>query len=95
MRDLLRMGRLTVGPWVAGSAGVVVLHTLAWPYAAAAITAAALYRLLAEWQRRKTLIELVSRAPANTTVVLERGPGGPAMWVKVGDGERPQLRAEV
>lgn len=87
------MTRLTVAWRAAGSAGA--LHVLACPYAAAVLAATALYRLLAEWQRRKTLIDLVSRAPANTIVVLEKGPGGPAMWVKVGDGGQSPLRVEV
>lgn len=89
------MTRLTVAWWAAASAGGGALHALAWPYTAAVLAATALYRLLAEWQRRKTLIDLVSRAPANTIVVLEKGPGGPAMWVKVGGGGQPPQRAEV
>jgi hypothetical protein len=80
---------------VAGSACGSAFHAVTWPYTAAVLAATALYRLLAEWQRRKTLIDLVSRAPANTIVILEKGPGGPAMWVKVGDGGQPPLRAEV
>jgi RNA polymerase sigma factor (sigma-70 family) len=41
---------------------------------------------LAEWQRRATLVALVRDAPAGTVVVQERGRGGPAMLVHVGDG---------
>jgi hypothetical protein len=59
---------------------------LAWPYTAAVLAVTVIYRLLAERTRRKTLVELVSRAPAGTIVVMEKGPGGPAMWVRVGDG---------
>ncbi|MFJ8932118.1 RNA polymerase sigma factor [Streptomyces sp. NPDC102364] len=40
--------------------------------------------LLAEWQRRTTLVALVRNAPPGTVVVQERGRGGPAMQVHVG-----------
>ncbi|WP_327411379.1 sigma-70 family RNA polymerase sigma factor (plasmid) [Streptomyces sp. NBC_01281] len=42
---------------------------------------------MAEWQRRATLVALVRDAPAGTVVVQERGRGGPAMQVYVGDGQ--------
>jgi len=57
------------------------------------VTAA--YRLLAERARRKTLADLVSHAPADTIVVMEKGPGGPAMWIKVGSGSQFPLSPEV
>ncbi|MFF2078400.1 hypothetical protein ACFVXG_27045 [Kitasatospora sp. NPDC058162] len=41
-------------------------------------------RLLAEWQRRRTLVALVERAPLGTVVVQESGMGGPGMRVQVG-----------
>jgi hypothetical protein len=68
---------------------------LAWPYAAAVLAVTATYRLLAERARRKTLVDLVSRAPGGTIVVMEKGPGGPAMWIKVGDGSQLPPRPEV
>jgi hypothetical protein len=75
------------GGWLAViSVGVAEAHVLAWPYTAVVIAVAAVYRLVAEQARRKTLVELLSRAPTGTIVVMEKGPGGPAMWVKVGDG---------
>ena len=52
------------------------------------------YRLLAERGRRKTLTA-ISQAPANTVVFLGKGPGGPSMWVWVGDrrsSAAPDLR---
>jgi hypothetical protein len=64
--------------------GAVAVHVLAWPYTAVVLAVIAVYRLLAEQARRKTLVELVSKAPAGTIVVMENGPGGPAMWVRVG-----------
>jgi hypothetical protein len=61
---------------------------MAWPYTAAVLAATAAYRLFAERVRRKTLVELVTRAPTGTIVIMERGPGGPAMWVRVGDASQ-------
>jgi hypothetical protein len=89
------MAKLTV-PWpgVAGT-GAAAVHLLAWPYTAVILAAAVAYRLLAEQARRKTLVDLISHAPAGTIVVMERGPGGPAMWVRVGDGPRLPPRSEV
>lgn len=77
------------------SAGAVTVHVLAWPYTAAVLAVTAVYRLLAERSRRKTLVEVVTRAPAGTIVVMEKGPGGPAMWVRVGDGLQVPPRPEV
>lgn len=48
------------------------------------------YRLLAEWQRRVTLVALAERAPEGTVVVQGAGQGGPALWMRVGVG-RQQL----
>lgn len=95
LRDLLVMARWAINwPTVVG-AGAAAVHMLAWPYTAVVLAATAVYRLLAERVRRKTLIDLVSHAPAGTIVVMERGPGGPAMWVKVGDGPQFPPRAEA
>jgi len=66
------------------STGAAAVHVLAWPYTAAVLTVTAVYKLLAERARRKTLVDLVLHAPTGTIVVMERGPGGPAMWVRVG-----------
>jgi hypothetical protein len=73
------------GGWgVVAGAGAAAVHVLAWPYTAAVLGVTAVFRLLAERARRKTMVDLVSRAPTGTIVVMEKGPGGPAMWVKVG-----------
>ena len=58
------MTGLTAGRWAVASAGATAVHVLAWPYTAAILAATAVYRLLAERARRKTLVDLVSRAPA-------------------------------
>jgi hypothetical protein len=89
------MTGLTAGRWAVASAGTAAVHVLAWPYTAAVLAVTAVYRLLAEQARRKTLVDLVSSAPAGTIVVMEKGPGGPAMWVRVGDGPRLPPRPEV
>lgn len=78
------MTGFTAVRWAAASAGAGAFHVLAWPYTAAILAVTAVYRLLAERGRRKTLVDLVSHAPAGSIVVMEKGPGGPAMWVKVG-----------
>jgi hypothetical protein len=70
---------------MASAGAIAVAHVLAWPYTAVVLAATAFYRLLAERVRRKTLVELVTRAPGGTIVVMEGGAGGPAMWVRVGD----------
>jgi len=89
------MTGLTVDRWAVVGAGASAVHVLAWPYTAAILAATAVYRLLAERARRKTLVDLVSRAPAGTIVVMEKGPGGPAMRVRIGDGLQFPPRAEV
>ncbi len=89
------MMTLTAGWWAVASTGATAVHVLTWPYSAAVLAATAVYRLLAERARRKTLVELVTHAPTGTIVVMEKGPGGPAMWIRVGDGPQFPPRAEV
>jgi hypothetical protein len=89
------MTGLTAGRWVVASAGAAAVHVLAWPYTAVVLAVTGAYRLLAERARRKTLVELVSHAPAGTIVVMEKGPGGPAMWVRVGGELQFPPRPEV
>ena len=79
---------------VFGGTEALALHLLTLRYGAVAAAVAG-YRLLAERQRRKTLLALVSQAPAGTVVLVDKGPGGPAMWLTVGDGNQDLLRAEV
>lgn len=88
------MTSLTADRWAVASVGAAAVHVLAWPHAVV-LAATAVYRLLAERSRRKTLVDLISHAPAGTIVVMEKGPGGPAMWVKVGDGSQFPPQAEV
>lgn len=73
-----------------GIVAILVAHQLSWAYGAVAAVVAG-YRLLAERERRKTLLELAVQAPAGTVVFVDKGPGGPAMWLKVGDERRRAL----
>lgn len=81
---------------------ILGLASLAWSAAshfswweAILIAVAIGYRLLVEAWRKETLRELVTRAPANTVVFVDKGPGGPAMCVKVGSGQQEVQRPEV
>jgi hypothetical protein len=80
-------------------ASFVVAHVVSWPGACVVLVGlllALVYRLLAERARRRTLIATYRYAPGGTVVVQEKGPGGPAMWVWVGEGQRPPpLEARV
>jgi hypothetical protein len=49
------------------------------------------FRLLAEWQRRTTLVALMCHAPGGTVLIQQRGLGGPPMWIWVGDGPHPPV----
>jgi hypothetical protein len=78
--------------WLAGAV-LSVVHVLSWPGACAAVVTVfgiLVYRLLAERARRKTLETTYRFAPAKTVVVQDVGPGGPAMWIWIGEAERPQ-----
>jgi hypothetical protein len=70
----------------------LVAHAGSWPVACvmvAALLALLGYRLAAEKARRRTLAEACAYAPPGTVIVQKAGPGGPAMWVWIGDGQRP------
>ena len=67
--------------WVADLA---TLASYAWQTTFCIWLAVGLVRHLAERSRRKTLVALVTQAPAGTTVVQAGGLGGPAMWIQVG-----------
>jgi hypothetical protein len=72
---------------------VITAHMTSWWAACTVIVVIfgiLLYRLLAERERRKTLEATYLYAPAGTVVIQDEGPGGPPMWVRVGDGPRPE-----
>lgn len=50
----------------------------------AALLITLVYRTLAEWQRRETLVALLENAPDGTVIVQARHSGRAAMWVHVG-----------
>ncbi|MFF8386886.1 hypothetical protein [Streptomyces kanasensis] len=56
---------------------------LAWPVVAVVLLSGAL-RLLAERSRRRTLVDVVTRAPRGTRITQDRGSFGPAFRVCVG-----------
>jgi hypothetical protein len=64
-----------------------------WIFVVALPALGMLGRLLAEWQRRETLVALMEHAPGGTVIVQERGRGGPAMRVEVGSRARQQVRS--
>lgn len=57
--------------------------------ALAILLVAAAYRLLAAWQRRVTFDHIFDRAPGGSVIVQQKSRVGPAMWIWVGEGERP------
>ena len=78
------------GWWV--HVALTLARAASWPMAGAlavSVLAQLTFRLLAERARRRTLIELLDHAPGGSVVFQEAGPGGPTMWVWVGDGLRP------
>jgi hypothetical protein len=84
--------------WERAVPGVTLAASWAggWPGACAvvfAVTLTALYRLLAEQSRRRMLLDIYLNAPAGTEVVQGRGPAGPPMRVRVGNGSRPESAA--
>lgn len=56
------------------------------------LTTASITCLLAEWQRRKTLVAVIEGARPGTVVVQDRGFGGPAMRIEIGNGTRTSNR---
>jgi hypothetical protein len=86
----MRMPMPAAQGWT-GRAALIVAHAASWWMVltvAGVVLAGLAFRLLAERGRRKTL-EAVFRAPANTVVVLDKGPGDPSMLVWVGEGPSP------
>lgn len=71
-----------------GSAWAVLTATVvSWQAAVlmlAALVVAGVLRLLAEQQRRRTLLALVANAPEGTVVMQQDGPDGQAMRVTFG-----------
>lgn len=69
-------------------AALAACWTAGWAGACAVVSTmvlAAAYRLLAEHERRKMLLEVYLNAPAGTEVLQGGGPTGPPMRVRVGN----------
>jgi hypothetical protein len=80
---------MPAGPGWTGRLALLAAHAASWWTAlavAGVVLASLVFRLLAERSRRKTL-EAAFRAPARTLVIMDKGPGGPAMWVWVGENQ--------
>ncbi|MGI5461095.1 hypothetical protein ACQEWB_49690 [Streptomyces sp. CA-249302] len=58
----------------------------AWPAVGSVLLLGGVRRLLVERARRRTLVDVATRAPAGTQVVQGDGAGGPALWISVGSG---------
>jgi hypothetical protein len=77
---------------LAASPALFLTHVVSWWEACAVIVVwfgTLVYRLLAERERRKTLEATYRYAARGTVVVQGEGPGGPPMWIRVGDGQWP------
>jgi hypothetical protein len=73
-------------------------HAVSWrsmAFFSAALIIGSVTRLLAEWQRRKTLIEVIRHARGKIVVTQGRGRNGPAMRIEVGaDREEKDMSLE-
>jgi hypothetical protein len=83
--------------WSPGTA-LAACWAAGWPGACAVVSVVvltAIYRLLAERERRKVLLDIYLNAPAGTEVVQGRGPAGPPMRVRVGNDNQPPATSIV
>jgi hypothetical protein len=55
----------------------------------------AVFRLLSEWQLRRTLTEVLDHSPGGTIVVVHRRTGGPSVWMQVGHWTQPRAAAPL
>jgi hypothetical protein len=68
---------------------VALAHVTSWAAAASIlglVVVAGIIRLMAEWQRRLTIVAIVEHAPAGTVLVQGRGLGGPELRLLIGHG---------
>jgi hypothetical protein len=70
--------------WVPAPPGMASWH--AGLIALGAVAMPGIFRLLAEWQRRRTLIALLRNAPPRTVVVRDDTDTGTSTRVWMGDG---------
>jgi hypothetical protein len=76
-----------VEPGLPGWLSAAMGHTVAWRSAVLVVVVLIIImvgRLLAESQRRRTLIAVIQHAPGGTVITQERGRGGPAMRIEIG-----------
>jgi hypothetical protein len=80
---LIRASR--AGGWAGlTTAGASVISWQAGSLMLAALVVSGVLRLLTEWQRRKTLLALLSGAPQGSRVIRQDTSGGQLMKVSVG-----------
>lgn len=90
----------TVGKWPGWPewAATAAPHVVSWATLGAVLVPLVVIgaiRLLAEWQRRKTLVAVLINAPAGSVVNQGRGLGGPPVTIWVGSGPRPAVVVSV
>jgi len=74
-------------PGLPGWLAAALAHAVSWRsaiFVVAVLVIGSVARLLAEWQRRKTLVAMIKHAPRGTVIEQERGRGGPAMRIEIG-----------
>lgn len=67
----------------------LALTHLSWVGLCAVGALALVQLVVSEWQRRRTLLDLIKHAPLGTVVEQDTGMGGAKMRVKIGTGKRP------
>ena len=78
-----------VDPGLAVRLSAVLAHAASWKSVILVLAALAIGlvgRLLAESQRRKTLVAVIKEAKDGTVIEQQRGRGGPAMRIEIGPG---------
>jgi hypothetical protein len=76
------------GAWMGLTAAAGVVSWQAAGMTLAALIASGVLRLLAEWQRRKTLSVLIAHAPEGTQLTQQDTPPGQFMQVRLGPSSR-------
>jgi hypothetical protein len=81
------------GIWMAMTASANVISWQAAAITLAALIISGVMQLLNEWQRRKTIKELISGAQSGTVVVLSDSPGGQTLKARL--ESRPSRQPDV
>ncbi|MEY9969615.1 hypothetical protein ABIA33_007704 [Streptacidiphilus sp. MAP12-16] len=84
MKTFAMPGRRWATEWVA-----LTPHLFAWQVTCFFILLMGSLRLFSERSRRKTLVAVLTTAPAGSVIVQAGWLGGPAMWIQLGAGDSP------